>query len=121
MIANHSLTLGSVVATLVGGFAMIAAPHATAWLHAGHAGRDPGDAIAEAQTPREIPAQRPEQAKTDHDRSGVFDAAKARPSSSALADQPDRGGNPGFDFYRDPLNSKRPMETFEAIGIGWRS
>ncbi|MCA1686998.1 MAG: cytochrome B6, partial [Planctomycetia bacterium] len=75
----------------------------------------PRDAVAETQTPREVPANRHEQKKTEHDRSAVFSAKKARPVSPALGDQPDKGGNPGFDFFRDPLNSKRPMETFDEV------
>jgi hypothetical protein len=32
----------------------------------------PHDAIVEAQTPKEVPVERPEQKKTDHDLSDVF-------------------------------------------------
>src|SRR4051812_6210439 len=71
----------------------------------------PHDAVADAQTPREAPSVRPEQKLSAHDRSGVFDPAKARPNSSTVEAQPDRGSIPGFDFYRDPLNAKRPMQT----------
>ena len=37
------------------------------------------------------------------------------PSSPAFNNQPDKGKTLGFDFYRDPLNSKKPMQTFEEI------
>ena len=72
----------------------------------------PPDAVAEAQAPRETPVTRPEQQKTDHDR-GRFSADDAPPSSAALKDQPDEGKVKGFDFSRDPLNAKKPMQTFE--------
>lgn len=72
-----------------------------------------GDAVLNAQTVREVPATRPEQKKTEHDRSNVFDAQNALPSSPAFNNQPDKGKVLGFDFYRDPLNAKRPMQTFE--------
>ncbi len=35
--------------------------------------------------------------------------------STALKTQPDNGEVRGFDFYRDPLNSKKPMQTPEEI------
>src|SRR3954469_2970808 len=75
----------------------------------------PRDAVVEAQTPRKVAAERPEQQKTEHDRSGAFAAPKAPPSSKALEGQPEKGQITGFDFYRDPLNAKRPMETPEEI------
>ena len=34
----------------------------------------PDDAVAEAQTSREVPIERPEQKKTEHDRADLFDA-----------------------------------------------
>ena len=64
--------------------------------------------------PRTLSRQtRPEQQKTAHDQSDAFSAAKARPKSAAFQAQPEKGQILGFDFYRDPLNAKRPMETFE--------
>jgi hypothetical protein len=45
----------------------------------------------------------------------VFAATRARSSSPVLKDQPDQGKVDGFDFYRDPLGSKRPMMTVEEI------
>lgn len=73
------------------------------------------DAVEEAQTPRKVAVERPEQKKTEHDRSDIFDATKARPSSPAFKQQPDEGKFKGFDFYRDPLNSPKPMMTFQEI------
>ena len=75
----------------------------------------PRDAVAEAQTPAAVPETRPEQKKTDHDRSDSFAASKAQPASTAFDNQPEKGQILGFDFYRDPLNAKQPMETFEDI------
>lgn len=71
------------------------------------------DAIFEAQTPRHPPTAGTEQKKTEHDRSDIFSASNASPSSSAFQNQPDEGKVKGFDFYRDPLNAKEPMQTFE--------
>src|SRR6185437_5225224 len=72
----------------------------------------PADAIADAQTPRLAPSTRPEQQKNAHDQSNVFSALNAEPSSTAFKQQPDEGKIKGFEFYRDPLNAKRPMQTF---------
>jgi cytochrome c peroxidase len=75
--------------------------------------RRPHDAIADAQTPREVPVERPEQEKTAHDLSDVFVPSKAVLSSEALTDQTDKGQMNGFDFYRDPLGAMKPGMTFE--------
>ena len=71
------------------------------------------DAIAAAQTSKEAPMERPEQKKTAHDLSDVFNPSNALPSSEALIDQQDRGQMLGFDFYRDPLGALKPGMTFE--------
>src|SRR4026209_838360 len=68
------------------------------------------DAIAEAQAP---PAGTP--AQLPQDRGDRFDAGKADPSSSSLETQPDKGRALGVDSARDPLNAKRPMQTFDEI------
>jgi cytochrome c peroxidase len=73
------------------------------------------DAVTQAQTPVAVPETRPEQRKSAHDLSDIFSAKQSLPSSAALVNQPDQGKVLGFDFYRDPLDSKRPMETFEEI------
>src|SRR5262249_44839069 len=73
------------------------------------------DAVVDAQTTQTVPVTRPEQRKTEHDNSGVFKDANAEPSSPALTNQPEQGKMLGFDFARDPLNSKRPMMTLEEI------
>jgi cytochrome c peroxidase len=78
-------------------------------------GDRPRDAIAAAQTPREVPLDRPEQKKSAHDRSDRFASENAPVSSLALEDQPEKGRITGFDFVRDPLNAKKPMETFAEI------
>ena len=63
----------------------------------------PHDAIAEAQTPKEVPAERPEQKKTAHDLSDIFAPSKAPPSSEALANQTEHGGCPGSTSIGIPL------------------
>jgi cytochrome c peroxidase len=73
------------------------------------------DAVQEAQTSRVVPAERPEQQKSAHDRSNAFQATQAVPVSQALQAQPDQGKPQGFEFYRDPLNAQRPLQTFEEI------
>ncbi|MGX2042062.1 cytochrome B6 [Methylocaldum sp. MU1018] len=82
---------------------------------AAQTGGKPFDVVAEAQTPRDVPSDRPESRKSEHDRSDLFRAADAQPSSNALGSQPDQGKVLGFEFYRDPLNAKKPMQTFEEI------
>jgi cytochrome c peroxidase len=75
----------------------------------------PHDAIADAQTPREVPLERPEQKKTAQDLSDIFTPSKALPSSEALVNQADQGRYLGFDAYRDPLGSMKPGTTFEEL------
>jgi len=75
----------------------------------------PYDVIADAQTPKEVPVERPEQKKTAHDLSDVFAPSKALPTTEALANQTDQGQMLGFEFYRDPLGAKKPGTTFEDI------
>jgi cytochrome c peroxidase len=78
----------------------------------------PPDAVQAAQTPSDVSPTRPEQQKSGHDRLDLFDASKALPSSTAFENQPDKGQILGFDFYRDPLNAKQPMQTFEEVMQG---
>ena len=77
--------------------------------------RGPHDAVQDAQTPRAVPKTRPEQRMDQHDSSDVFTAPKAQPASTALKNQPDEGKILGFDFFRDPLNAKKPMTTFQEV------
>src|SRR5438132_7324074 len=78
-------------------------------------GDAPPDAVAEAQTPKEVPVERPEQKKIAHDLSDIFAPSKAPPITGALVDQTDQGQMLGFDFYRDPLGAMKPGMTFEDI------
>ncbi|MBA3754808.1 MAG: cytochrome B6 [Nitrosomonas sp.] len=71
------------------------------------------DAIMKAQTASHTAKGKPERKPNEHDRSDLFLASNALPSSSAFKNQPDEGKILGFDFYRDALNAKKPMETFE--------
>ncbi len=75
----------------------------------------PRDAVAQAQQPTPVPVTRPEQRKTDHDRSDIFKATRAKPSSPVFNDQPKQGKISGFDFYRDPLNADRPNQSPDEI------
>jgi len=75
----------------------------------------PRDAIMEAQTPRGAPPTRPEQQKTEHDRTVGDAARKPPPASPVFKDQPKEGKITGFDFFRDPLNAERPFQTLEEI------
>src|SRR5689334_18774029 len=88
--------------------------HAQAQRRRGRANTPP-DAVMEAQTTQPVAASRPEQQLTEHDRSDVFYAGKARPESPVFKDQPKEGKINGFDFVRDPLNADRPFMTFEQI------
>jgi cytochrome c peroxidase len=71
------------------------------------------DAVQDAQTPRDVPVVRPEQKKSEHDRSSVFAPSNAQPITPALKPQPQGGATTGFDFARDPFDAKKPMQTFE--------
>ena len=75
----------------------------------------PKDAVQDVQTPGAPAGDRPEQNKNEHDRSSLFLATQARPITHALDNQPRGGEITGFDFYRDPLNTDKPMTTFEEV------
>jgi cytochrome c peroxidase len=75
----------------------------------------PSDAVNEAQRPANSSSTRPEQTKTAHDQSQIFDAASAKPASDVALNQPKRGRISGFDFYRDPLNADQPNMNPEDI------
>ncbi len=87
----------------------------SAWAQQDVSPKPPFDAVTDAQTPRTVPIERPEQKKTEHDRSDLFDVRKAKPSSPAFEGQPKAGKISGFDFYRDPLNADQPFQRAEDI------
>src|SRR6185295_4334236 len=60
----------------------------------------PRDAVLEGQTTKSVSPIRPEQRKTDHDRSAIFDARNAPSSADALKAQAKEGKATGFDFSR---------------------
>ncbi len=70
----------------------------------------PPDAVAAAQTPQAVPERRIEQQLNAHDRAAIYKAAEALPDSTVFQTQPDQGATLGFDFVRDPLNAKKPMQ-----------
>jgi cytochrome c peroxidase len=97
------------------GAAALVALYGAAGVWAQQPASKPPDAVEAAQQPAPATGKRPEQVKTEHDRSNVFDATQAPPASPVFAKQMKEGKNSGFDFARDPLNSDRPMEDPDAI------
>jgi cytochrome c peroxidase len=75
----------------------------------------PFDAVADAQTPRAATKDRPEQQPKPTDAAERFVPENAPKSSPALEQQPEKGELNGFDFARDPLNAKKPKQTFDEI------
>jgi hypothetical protein len=78
-----SLTRGLIAAAVGGGLVLTA----TSWAVQDNAARPvnpPYDAALDAQTPRTVPVDRPEQRKTEHDLSDVFTTPNAPLSSPAL-------------------------------------
>ena len=76
----------------------------------------PHDAVEEAQSPRVVAGERPEQTKSSHDAdANRFKPDQAPPVNAAVKDQPMGGAITGFDFYRDPLNAEKPMQTLGEI------
>jgi cytochrome c peroxidase len=73
------------------------------------------DPAAEAVTAQPVPAERPEQKLTEHDKSDKFDWKKPAPLNAALKQQPKEGRITGFDFARDPLNAPEPFTTFQQV------
>lgn len=73
------------------------------------------DAIQDAQSSRPSEKLRVEQKLNAHDQSDLFQAANAEPESSVFKTQPKKGENSGFDFYRDGLNTDRPMTPAEEV------
>lgn len=75
----------------------------------------PLDAVQAAQAPERVPEKRPEQHLNIHDKAAIYKATEAEPASRDFKTQPDEGAVLGFDFARDPLNAKKPMQTPEEI------
>lgn len=80
-----------------------------------NAPRPQRDAVQQAQQPSPVKPTRPEQQKSPHDNSDVFDPARAEAVSPVFQTQPKQGKMSGFDFARDPLNADRPMQKPEEI------
>src|SRR4051794_19336474 len=106
--------VGLGTAVLTGGLALGLSSLATG-RQAPRAASPPPDATAAVQDVREQPMTRPEQKLTDHDRSGIFDPTRVPPASTAFEDQPEKGMLQGFDFARDPLDAKRPLQPPSEI------
>jgi cytochrome c peroxidase len=75
----------------------------------------PHDAIADAQTPKQVPEERPEQKKTAHDQSDIFAPSNGLPTTKALANQTDHGQFLGFDLYKDPVGAMKPGLSFDEV------
>ncbi len=73
------------------------------------------DPAAEAVKAQPVPAERPEQKTTEHDKSEAFDWKKPAPLTPALKDQPNGGRIAGFDFSRDPLGADKPFTTLAEV------
>src|SRR4051812_14337691 len=102
--------IGSIAATLALSVAVIGT-----FALAQTAKKTPPEAVQSAQTTQPVGNKRPEQKLNPHDQSAVFKASNAVPSSAVFKTQPDNGEARGFDFYRDPNNAKKPMQTPEEI------
>jgi len=101
--------------TAVVGWAALSGCTLLAWRQNPNQPRAPRDAVVDAQQPSAVQNERPEQQKTAHDNSNAFDPQNAKPSSPVFEAQPAQGKNSGFDFYRDPLNSDKPMANPDDI------
>jgi cytochrome c peroxidase len=114
MLNRRGLATGCALALLAGVLVLIVRSPAGEG-HAAPPPKSPHDAVADAQTPRDVPAERPEQKKTAHDESDIFAASKAPLITEALADQTDQGRFVGFDLYKDPVGALKPGTTFEEV------
>jgi cytochrome c peroxidase len=73
------------------------------------------DAVDAAQTTRPASGDRPELRKGEMDNPERFKGTAAAAVDSSLADQPRGGENTGFDFFRDGLNTDKPMVPFADV------
>jgi hypothetical protein len=111
---RRRLVTGVSLALLAGGLVLLVRSAAGDSPNAAPSQRPP-DAVADAQTPRDVPVERPEQKKSAHDLSDIFTPSKAPPITEALANQADQGRFLGFDLYRDPVGAMKPGTTFEDV------
>jgi cytochrome c peroxidase len=116
MLRRSGVSTGLAVALLLGGLSL--------WAFAQDRNPRPAnppaaaplpDAIQDAQAPRAVPRERPEQQLGEQDKPENFAASNAPPSSTAFENQPEKGQINGFEFYRDPLNASRPMQPADEI------
>jgi cytochrome c peroxidase len=114
MANKRGLVVGGILALLAGGLVLLMRSAADDEQNAPPSQR-PHDAVADAQTPREVPVERPEQKKTEHDLSDIFAPSKGLPTTEALANQADQGQFRGFDLYKDPVGAMKPGMTFDEV------
>ncbi len=118
MIHRWNLAAGVCAGSVLGGLLLVVAQERPANPPAPQQSQAPQrlpDAVQDAQTPRPAAVTRPEQHLSAHDQSDVFKSQNAASINDALKDQPKGGEITGFDFYRDPLNSDKPMTTFAEV------
>jgi cytochrome c peroxidase len=108
------LITGGIFALLAGGLVFLSRPAAGEKPKPSPA-EPPHDAVRDAQTPKDVPLERPEQKKTAHDRSDIFAPSRALPTTEALRDQTDQGQFRGFDLYKDPVGAMKPGTTFDEV------
>ncbi len=111
---RRNLVVGVLLVLLAGGLVLLVCPAAGDNPSVAQSPR-PHDAVADAQTPREVPVERPEQKKSAHDLSDIFAPSKAPPTTKALTNQTDQGRFLGFDPYRDPIGAIKPGMTFDEV------
>jgi cytochrome c peroxidase len=114
MANQRGLVMGGVLALLAAGAALARCSAADDKQNPSQS-QNPHDAIADAQTPQQVPTERPEQKKTEHDLSDIFAPSKAQPTTSALSNQTDGGQFLGFDLYKDPVGAMKPGMTFDEV------
>ena len=73
------------------------------------------DAVAEAQTPRQVEIKRPEQRTTDHDRRRAIVCEDRNADFTSAEKSAESGPHHWFDFYVDPLGADRPGITLKEV------
>jgi cytochrome c peroxidase len=111
---NKSIMYGSLGACILAGVTALSLQQNSQRQPSSSQGQ-PTDAVEAAQKTASTSVTRPEQRRTDHDRSPMFDLANAEPSSEVFRNQPNAGRMTGFDFYRDPLGADHPFAKFDDI------
>jgi hypothetical protein len=115
MLKKPGLVLMALLLLLAGGLMFLATPTAGEDKKKATPPARCSDPVADAQSPEDVPVERPEQKKTAHDLSDIFAPNKALPTTEALDNQTDHGRFNGFDLYLDPVGAMRPGMTFDEV------